>query len=119
MKKYSKDERHQIVSKSPFTQKEFTEHISKILGHEWNERYESRIKQFLYKTGTTTPSKEEEEAMNAWCFCQENPCLASQKMMDYEWIRSVSGIMYDYIKGRRLMNYVQANKILSRLKNLR
>lgn len=119
MKKYSKEERHEIVANSPFTQKEFTEHIAEILGEEWDERYESRIKQFLYRTGTTTPSKEEEEAMNAWCLCQENPCLASQKMIDYEWMRSVSRIIYDYIKGRRLMNYVQANKILSQLKNLR
>ena len=118
MNRLSKEERNATVKSSPFNMTEFSKHIADMMGVEWTERYSERIKQYLYRTGSSKPSPEEEHAMDLWCYVQTNPVKMCQVLDSYKAMQAIGGTVADVVSGRRRMAPAQSNQLAKRIRGL-
>lgn len=116
MKRLSKEERNATVKSSPFNMTEFSKHIADMMDTEWTEKYSERIKQYLYKTGTSKPSPEEEHAMDLWCYVQTNPVEVCQSLERYKTMQAIGQTVADVVSGARRMAPAQAKQLSKRIR---
>jgi hypothetical protein len=114
----TRDEIHPIVKGSPYTFKDFSQQIAKMIGVTWTEKYEARIMQCVAPKGTTRATEYEQEAMDAWCDVQQDVAGAAMQLMAVQSVRNKAPLIIDWLQGRRRYQQSDAQSAIRVLKSL-